>query len=165
MTYNEFPWLPLCGGLTLLGLIASWLIWRRRGTAAGLRAVAWSLIPLAAYLTKAVRMLWQIGSAIASFASALVLSPQVWAGVGVTALIVVLFVVSGTMRRGRGRKAAAAASGPAGTRTKGTGQRAPGQRAAPPPGKALKPAKGKAATPADDDFGEVADILKRHGIS
>ena len=162
MTYNEFPWLPLCGGLTLLGLIASWLIWRRRGTAAGLRAVAWSLIPLAAYLTKAVRMLWQIGSAIASFASALVLSPQVWAGVGVTALIVVLFVVSGTMRRSRGRKAAA---GPAGAGTKGTGARGRGQPAAPPPGKALKPAKGKAATPADDDFGEVADILKRHGIS
>ena len=69
MSYNELPWLPLCGGLTLLGLIASWVVWRRRGAAAGLRGVAWSLLPLAAYLTKAVRMLWQIGSAIGSFAS------------------------------------------------------------------------------------------------
>ncbi len=165
MTYNEFPWLPLCGGLTLLGLIASWLIWRRRGAAAGLFALAWSLIPLAAYLTKAVRMLWQIGSAIASFASALVLSPQVWSGVAVTALIVVLFVVSGRMRRSRRRKAGSTAAGPGSSGPRGTGQRGPGQPAAPPPGKALKPARGKAATPGDEDFGEVADILKRHGIS
>ena len=103
MSYNELPWLPLCGGLTLLGLIASWLVWRRRGAAAGLRGAAWSLLPLAAYLTKAVRMLWQIGSAIGSFASSLILSPQVWAGVAVTGLAVVLFVVSGTLR-GRTRK-------------------------------------------------------------
>ena len=146
MTYNEFPWLPLCGGLTLLGLIASWLIWRRRGTAAGLRAVAWSLIPLAAYLTKAVRMLWQIGSAIASFASALVLSPQVWAGVGVTALIVVLFVVSGTMRRGRGRKAAAAA-GPGRAGAKGTSQRAPGQPGRPAAREGAQAGQGQGGHP------------------
>ena len=35
MSYNEVYWLPLCGGLTLLGLIASWVVWRRRGAAAG----------------------------------------------------------------------------------------------------------------------------------
>jgi hypothetical protein len=156
MTYNEFPWLPLCGGLTLLGLILSWLVWRRRGAAAGLRMVAVSLIPLAAYLTKAVRMLWQIGSAIASFAANLLLSPQVWVGIGVTVLIVILFVVSGSLRRRQRGQVA----GPAAPRAAG----------GPPPGKALKPAaaqpgRGKPATPGDDDFGEVADILRRRGIS
>ena len=154
MSYNELPWLPLCGGLTLLGLIASWVIWRRRGAAAGLRGVAWSLLPLAAYLTRAVRMLWQIGSAIGSFASSLILSPQVWAGVAVTGLAVVLFVVSGTLR-GRTRKAG------------GPSADGPGRPASPPPGapagKALKPAKSKAPA-ADDDLGDVADILRRHGI-
>ena len=154
MSYNELPWLPLCGGLTLLGLIASWVVWRRRGAAAGLRGVAWSLLPLAAYLTKAVRMLWQIGSAIGSFASSLILSPQVWAGVAVTGLAVVLFVVSGTLR-GRTRKAGVPSAD------------GPGRPASPPPGapggKALKPAKSKAPA-ADDDLGDVADILRRHGI-
>jgi hypothetical protein len=154
MSYNELPWLPLCGGLTLLGLIASWVVWRRRGAAAGLRGVAWSLLPLAAYLTKAVRMLWQIGSAIGNFASSLILSPQVWAGVAVTGLAVVLFVVSGTLR-GRTRKPG------------GRGADGPGRPASPPagapPGKALKPAKSKAPA-ADDDLGDVADILRRHGI-
>ena len=154
MSYNELPWLPLCGGLTLLGLIASWLVWRRRGAAAGLRWAAWSLLPLAAYLTKAVRMLWQIGSAIGSFASSLILSPQVWAGVAVTGLAVVLFVVSGTLR-GRTRKPG------------GPGADGPGRPASPPAGapagKALKPAKSKAPAD-DDDLGDVADILRRHGI-
>jgi hypothetical protein len=152
MSYNEVYWLPLCGGLTLLGLIASWVVWRRRGAAAGLRWVAISLLPMAAYLTKAVRMLWQIGTAIGNFATAFIFSPQVWAGVALTGLAVVLFVVSGTLRRsGAGKPRAAAGAGPA------------GQVSGAPPGKALKPAKSKAPA-ADDDLGDVADILRKHGI-
>jgi hypothetical protein len=155
MSYNEVYWLPLCGGLTLLGLIASWVVWRRRGAAAGLRWVAISLLPMAAYLTKAVRMLWQIGTAIGNFATAFIFSPQVWAGVALAGLAGVLFVVSGTMRRGRGRKSAAAGGdGPA---------RTAGQPAVAPAGKALKPSKSKVPA-VDDDLGDVADILRKHGI-
>ncbi len=153
MTYSQFEWLPLCGGLTLLGLIISWVVWRRRGAAAGLRWVAISLLPLAAYLTHAVKMLWQIGSAIGSFATSFIFSPQVWSGVALTGVAIVLFVVSGTMRRGRGRKSAAGAGGAAGQPP----------AAGAPAGKALKPAKSKAPA-ADDDLGDVADILRRHNI-
>ena len=154
MTYSQFEWLPLCGGLTLLGLIISWVVWRRRGAAAGLRWVAVSLLPLAAYLTHAVKMLWQIGSAIGSFATSFIFSPQVWSGVALTGLAIVLFVVSGTMRRGRSRKS--------GTGAEGAGGPA-GLPAGAPAGKALKPAKSK-APPVDDDLGDVADILRRHNI-
>ncbi len=154
MSYSQIEWLPLCGGLTILGLIASWVVWRRRGAGAGLRWVAWSLLPMAAYLTHAVRMLWQIGSAIGSFAASFIFSPQVWAGVALTGLAIVLFVVSGTIR-GRTRKpGAAGADVPAGRAA---------QPAGAPAGKALKPAKSK--VPADDDdLGDVADILRKHGI-
>jgi hypothetical protein len=156
MTYSQFAWLPLCGGLTLLGLIASWVVWRRRGAAAGLRWAAWSLLPIAAYLTHAVKMLWQIGSAIGSFATSFIFSPQVWAGVAVTGLAIVLFVVSGTLRRGRARKSGTdGAVPPAG--------RAGAAPAGAPAGKALKPAKSKAPA-VDDDLGDVADILRRHNI-
>ncbi|MGH3067279.1 MAG: cellulose synthase [Streptosporangiaceae bacterium] len=152
MTYSQFEWLPLCGGLTILGLIISWVVWRRRGAAAGLRWVAVSLLPLAAYLTHAVKMLWQIGSAIGSFATSFIFSPQVWSGVALTGLAIVLFVVSGTMRRGR----------KAGTGAEGAGGPASAPAGA-PAGKALKPAKSKAPA-ADDDLGDVADILRRHNI-
>jgi len=152
MTYSQFEWLPLCGGLTILGLIISWVVWRRRGAASGLRWVAISLLPLAAYLTHAVKMLWQIGSAIGSFATSFIFSPQVWAGVALTGLAIVLFVVSGTLR-GRTRKSGTeSADGPAGL---------PAGASA---GKALKPAKKAKAPAVDDDLGDVADILRRHNI-
>jgi hypothetical protein len=102
-TYSQIAWFPLAGGLTLLGLILSWLAWRRRGAAAGLRGVAWSLLPLAAYLTGAIKMLWQMGTAIGDFASSFVFSPRVWAGVIVAGAAGVLFAVSGGLRRGRAK--------------------------------------------------------------
>jgi hypothetical protein len=153
-TYSQIAWFPLAGGLTLIGLILSWLAWRRRGAAAGLRGVAWSLLPLAAYLTGAIKMLWQMGSAIASFASSFVFSPRVWAGVIVAAVAGVLFVVSAGLRRGRAKARQVREAGP---------PSGPAQAGASPPGKALKPAKGKAPA-VDDDLGDVADILRRHGI-
>ena len=114
--------------------------------------MAVSLLPLAAYLTHAVKMLWQIGSAIGSFATSFIFSPQVWSGVALTGLAIVLFVVSGMMR-GRGRKAGPGADG----------QRPASVPGSAPAGKALKPAKSKAPA-VDDDLGDVADILRRHNI-
>lgn len=155
--YSQIAWFPLCAGLTGAGLVLSWLTARRRGVAAGLRGAAWSLLPLAAYLTGAVKMLWRMGTAIGSFAASFVFSPLVWSGVAVTGLAVLLFLVSGTLRRHRGKGAPGREATPA----------VPGQA----PGKALEPGrssqpggKRSAATPADEDFGEVADILRKHGI-
>ncbi|MDR0343135.1 MAG: cellulose synthase [Nocardiopsaceae bacterium] len=149
--YNQIAWLPLCGGLTGLGLVLSFLAWRRRGAAAGLRGAAWSLLPLAAYLIGVVQLLWRIGVAIASFAGSFVINPRVWAGVIVVAVSVVLFVVSGRLR-GRRKKVTKPDGKPAAA---GTGQRAA----------VTQPAKGKAVAPAgDDDLGDVADILRKHGI-
>jgi hypothetical protein len=156
MTYSQIYWLPLCGGLALLGFIGSWFAWRRRGAAAGLRGIAWSLLPLAAYLTHAVKMLWQIGSAIGSFAASLVLSPQVWLGVIVAGVSALLFAVSGGLRRRRAGKAPSVA---------------PSAQAGLPaakPGSAVQPAKARASkggSADDDEFGDVAQILRKHGIS
>jgi len=151
-TYSSIQWLPLAGGLTLLGLIASWFAWRRRGLAAGLRGVAWSLLPIAAYLTGAIKMLWQMGVAISNFASSFIFSPRVWSGVIVAGASAALFFISAGLRRGRARKSAA--DGP-----ERPGSQPPGTSAS----KALKPAKSKAPV-ADDDLGDVADILRRHNI-
>src|ERR1700691_1451272 len=149
-TYSSIQWLSLAGGLTLLGLIASWLAWRRRGLAAGLRGVAWSLLPIAAYLTGAIKMLWQMGVAISGFASSFIFSPRVWSGVIVAGASAALFFVSaGLGRRGRAKKAAADGPGRPGVEPPGA-----------PASKALKPAKSKAPA-ADDDLGDVADILRR----
>ena len=179
-TYNEIAWLPLCAGLTGLGLVLSYFAYRRRGAGSGLRWAAWSLLPLAAYLTGSIEMFWKMGVAVGDFAKGFVFSPKVWAGIALAGLAVVLFVVSRPMRRrgvGRGQDKQAAES--SGTRAlaqdpapAGRGQLATRQAAAtvpaPGPAKAPAPAKGRKAKNTDDDdddLADVADILRRHGIT
>src|ERR1700753_397879 len=105
-SYNSIAWLPLCAGLTGIGLVISYFTMRRRGLSSGLRGAAWSLLPLAAYLTGSIEMFWKIGTAIGNFAANLVLSPKVWSGIGVAALGVVLWfsAAPGQRRRRRARK-------------------------------------------------------------
>jgi hypothetical protein len=169
-TYDKIAWLPLCGGLTGLGLVLSYLVMRRRGLGSGLRGAAWSLLPISAYLTGAIEMFWKMGVAIGDFAKGFAFSPRVWSGIAVAGIAVVLFVVSGPLRRrsvkrSKGQQAVgpdgAAAQRPA---VPGAGQLAtrPAAVAAAAPAKARK---GKTAGDDDDDLGDVEDILRRHGIS
>jgi hypothetical protein len=154
-TYNQIAWFPLCAGLTGLGLVLSWFVFRRRGLRAALRGVAWSLLPLAAYLTGAIEMIWKMGVAIGDFASSFVFSPEKWAGIAVTGLAVVIFVVSG-MLRGRADKPAREAKG------------RDGQPGAPAAKKSQAIAARSSRAPAatdDDDFSEIEQILRNRGIS
>jgi hypothetical protein len=90
----------------------------------------------------------------------------------VAGLAVVLFMVSGPLRRrkvkpGRDKRAAEPGSGTAGAVTASqqtTGGQLATRPASPVPAKA--PAKArKAKDDDDDDLGDVADILRRHGIT
>ncbi len=170
-TYNAIAWLPLCAGLTGIGLVASWFAMRRRGLKAGLRGAAWSLLPLAAYLTGSIEMFWKIGTAIGTFASSFVFSMKVWSGVGVAALAAALFVVSaGGRRRKRARKARGAVEDQPDRADPGGTPGGPGDATAGKgPGRkelATKPARaGKGALDDDDDMAGVEDILRRHGIT
>ena len=82
-TYHQIAWLPLCAGLTGLGLVLSYLAGRKRGMRSMFRGAAWSLLPLAAYLTGAIEMIWRMGAAIGDFATSFVWSPRVWSGLAV----------------------------------------------------------------------------------
>jgi hypothetical protein len=173
-TYDKIAWLPLCGGLTGLGLVLSYLAMRRRGLRSGLRGAAWSLLPLAAYLTGAIEMFWKMGVAIGDFATGFVFSTRVWSGIAVAGVAFVLFVVSGGARRrrvkrGGGAKATGAAS-PAAAVSPTTALATTTAAATQPvaqrgkPAKAAKPAKNAAAADGGVDS-DVEDILRRHGIS
>ncbi|MFG1703254.1 cellulose synthase [Nonomuraea sp. M3C6] len=157
--YEQIAWLPLCAGVTAAGLVLGFLAFRRRGAAAGMRMTAWALLPVAAYLTGALQALWTIGATAVGFVTGLVLNPLVWAGVAVTGLAAVLFVVSGVLRGRKlsvGRKKKAPAEGPA------------IQPSANKPGAAAKPQPAVAAQKerkGDDDFSDIEDLLKRRGIS
>jgi hypothetical protein len=181
MSYSSIAWLPLAAGLTILGLVLSYLIYRRRGIRPALMGVAFSLLPIAAYLTGAIEMLWKIGAAIGQFGTDFVFSPAKWVGIGVTGLAFALFLAAGgrTRRRasresrraarGGGKAAADAGAAPAGlsapdrTRALATQSSA---RTPVPAERAAAPAKAsrRGAPPVDDDMKDIEDILRKRGI-
>jgi hypothetical protein len=139
---DEVTWAALTATLTALGVAWTWWAFRHRGTASGLRGAGLTLLPPAAWLTGTMEMFTRIGGAVAGWATGLVLSPLVWAGIVLAGLAVVLIGTSSALRsRGRGgRPGARERELPAGREGKG------------------EPALG-------DDLGDVEDILKRHGIT
>jgi|SRR5580700_5977270 hypothetical protein len=169
MSFSQIPWFFLCGGLTAIGLVGSWFALRRRGVRAAMRGVAWSLLPIAAYLVGVLQVLWRFGVAIGDFFGGLAFSPKVWSGVIIAGVSLVLFVVTGGLRgRSRRKRARADQDGQAPAAGKALSAAPPAAAsAAGTPGRpkaAPVPAKRKGAAPDDEDFGEVAAILKRHGI-
>src|SRR5271155_608135 len=167
-TYDQIVSLPLCAGLTGLGLVLSFLVMRRRGFGSGLRGAAWSLLPLAAYLTGSIKMFWKIGVAIADFAKGFAFSAEVWSGIAVAGVAALLFVVSGPLRRRRGKRGPdqpAVGAKKAATQGREVAPRTASVPAAAPDRTPVKARKGKSAAGDDDDLGDVEDILRRHGIT
>ena len=149
---DEASWAALTLSLTVLGGIWTWVSFRRRGLVSGLRALAFTLLPLAAYLTKTLRMFTRIVDAVGDWAVNLAWNPTTWAGIVVAGVSGVLFVVSGALRsrgigragreprRGRAKKELPAASAPGGGPIVGRGD-------------------------GDDEMAEIEALLRKRGIS
>ena len=151
---DSSTWQAVGVTLSVVGLVLSALLWKRRGAATGLRAVAWSLLPAALGLTGTLRLVWQVGDLVVTWATRLVFSPVVWAGIVLAGVSVVLFGVSAAMRaRGRGRAAEDAGSAKAVGPT-GADRQLPAKRSS----RKAKPAVG------DDDMDDIEAILRKHGI-
>lgn len=147
VTIDSTTWAALALVLTILGAAYSWVAWRRRGLAAGLRGLAWTLIPIAAWLTGTLRLAANILNDVIDWAARLVFSPTVWLGVIVAGVAAVLWVISGVLRaRGIGVRGRARDDGPWQV----------------PSGAPTKPARARASN--DDDMDEIEAILKKHGI-
>lgn len=147
---DTVTWQALGLTLTLLGLVVSAVVWRRRGPARGLRAVAWSLLPLAAGLTGTLRLAGEVAEATSRWAARFVFSPSVWLGVVTAGVAVVLFVVSGTLLRRESTRRAQASPATGGL---------PGT-ATPPPAVGGR-SKGRSGDP---ELDEIEAILRKHGI-
>lgn len=147
---DDVTWAALTLTLTLLGGIWTWLAFRRRGLASGLRGAAVTLLPAAAWLTGTLEMFTEIGGSVVDWATHLVFSPLVWAGIVLTGLSVLLFGLSGALRkRGRGGRPA--------SRPEAVGRHdvRPG----------LPAAGGAATPPLDDDMADIEAILRKRGIT
>ena len=150
-SFDTVTWQALTLILTVAGLVGTVLFWRLRGPVAGLRMLAVTLLPAAAYLTGTLRLLWEVVDAVVSWAVRLTFSPSVWLGLGIAVVAVALFSVAGMLRR----------RGLGGSR-RSRGKQLPGSPSRP----SAKPAgTAAAATPQDDDMADIEAILKKHGIS
>ena len=143
---DDAAWAALTLSLTVAGGIWTWFAFRNRGLASGTRALGFTLLPLAAYLTKTLQMFTGIASEIGDWASHLVFSPVVWMGVVLAGVSVMLIGVSGRLR---GREVG---SSEVSDKAK--------QLPAPGPG-----GKGRPALAQDDDMAEIEALLRKRGIS
>jgi hypothetical protein len=145
-------WAALTAALTVAGGIWTWIAFRRRGAVNGLRALGFTLLPAAAWLTGTLEVVVEIAGSVTDWATGLVFDVFTWAGVGLAGLAVVLFVVSGFLRDRQLGRAQAGGSAPG-----GAGRKAPD---------ALPRTSSSSAgrSPVDDDLADIEALLRKRGI-
>lgn len=153
--------LPLCAGLSLVGVLLIVLAGRRRNKGRVIQGVGLALAPIALYLSGLLRLLWDGVVALAEWTSRVVLSPPVWIGLSLLALCLVLWVVGGFVARRyppkpRAEKARSGtrAEQPAVARSS---QQQPRQQ------QPRQQSSGQQAAP-DDDMAEIEALLRSRGI-
>jgi hypothetical protein len=145
--------LPLCVGLTLLGVIATGLAWRRGNKGRVIQGIGLALVPIALYFSGLLSLLWNGIVAVGSWASQIIFSPAVWFGLALLGLCLVLWIVGGLLaRRVAAKKSTSASSSqPAGS--------LPATTAASRKGVTKQP-----APPIDEEMAEIEALLKSRGI-
>lgn len=149
----------VCAALSAAGLAVSFLTAYRRRFVAATRLAAVSLLPIGLAMAGLVGLGGKIVRAVSSWAADLVFKPTVWVGFAVLAVAVVLYLVAGfAQSRSGGKQPRERAEAKPG------GQPAVAAPEAPVPavrsgGKAA-PARKSGA----EDFSDIEEILKKHGI-
>ena len=145
-------WAALTAALTVAGAIWTWIAFRRRGAANGLRALGFTLLPAAAWLTGTLEMVTEIAGSVTDWATTLVFDVRTWVGVGLAGLAVVLWFVSGIIRDRQLARGQAA----------GQGGRAGSREALP---EASSTRSGPTSRPAvDDEMADIEALLRKRGI-
>ncbi|EST39589.1 hypothetical protein N566_01045 [Streptomycetaceae bacterium MP113-05] len=166
----------VCAALSAAGLAIAFLTAYRRRFAAATRIAAFALLPIGLAMAGLIGLAGEVGAAVGDWAAGLVLEPRVWAGFGVLALAVVLYVVA-RVAAGRGsgrhpglsrRERRAAARAERGQQPAAAGSQASagalgaGTAAPAPTGK--QAGRSGVTSGQNEDFSDIEAILKKHGI-
>jgi hypothetical protein len=142
--------LPLCVGLSLLGVIATGIAWRRGNKGRVIQGIGLALAPIALYFSGLLRLLWNAIVALGTWASKIIFSPAVWFGLSLLGLCIVLWVVGGLLAR---RSSAAKSKE---VITQSTANALPSKKSAGKP--------GRTQPPIDEEMAEIEALLKSRGI-
>jgi hypothetical protein len=152
----------VCAALTAAFVAGAVVAVARRRPLAAVRSAAVALIPAGLWLSGLAKLGRRVGSAVGDWATGLVFHPSVWLGFAMLGCSAVVLYGARAVSRRRGGRGAA---GEAGT---GGAADAPGAAAASGTGPALPPSRRHGGSGAPDglggEFGDIEDILKRHGI-
>ncbi|CAA9390672.1 MAG: hypothetical protein AVDCRST_MAG60-1512 [uncultured Nocardioides sp.] len=151
---DEATWAALAATLTLLGLVWTYVSFRRRGAIAAMRALGFTTLPVAAWLTGTLEMFTEIAGSVTDWATSLVFNPITWTGIGLGGFGIVLIVIAGILRD----RQLARAGDPGGSQTSARDPRRPLPEAS-----STRNPRSEAVV--DDDLADVEDILKRRGIT
>jgi hypothetical protein len=155
-------WAALTAALTVAGAIWTWIAFRRRGAANGLRALGFTLLPAAAWLTGTLEMVVEIAGSVTDWATSLVFDVRTWVGVGLAGLAVVLWVVSGFIRDRQLARGQAAGSGAEGSGKAGGGTTTGRREALPEASSTRSGPTSRAAV--DDEMADIEALLRKRGI-
>jgi len=150
---DEATWAALAATLTLLGLVWTWIAFRRRGVTGGMRALGFTMLPVAAWLTGTLEMFTEMAGSATDWATGLVFNPITWTGIGLGGFGIVLIVISGYLRD---RQLARAQDGTA----------TPAPKRPLPEAQSTRAPKSGSIVDDDgtDDLADIEAILKRRGI-
>lgn len=143
--YNA-AWLSLALVLTGLGVGATVLLVRSRGFRGLVLGAAWTLLPMALYLTGTLRVLGVVLDVVAGYLTGFAFSPVVWLGVILAGLSALLFGVSKALK----------------PRRRGAGVSNSLDR---PRSRASTSLDRRPSPAVDDDMADIEAILRRRGIS
>lgn len=147
----------ICAALSAAGLAVAVLTAFRRRFVAATRIAAVALLPVGLAMSGLLGLVGAVVREAGAWAADLVFKPSVWAGFAVLACAVVLYVSARTAaRRSPGRKQRVAEGG--------AGVRPAAGASVPPAGDRTKQKPRAAADGGKDDFSEIEEILKKHGI-
>ena len=153
--------LPLCIGLSLIGVIVVALAWRRGNRGRVVQGVGLALAPTALFFTGLLSLLWNGAVATVGWASRILFTPSVWFGITLLGVCVVLWVVGGLLAK---RSAGRAPSVDKGQQVRGRQQGLPAATSKANPA-VRGSAAGKSQPPIDEDMAEIEAILKNRGIN
>ncbi|MQA78889.1 MAG: cellulose synthase [Streptosporangiales bacterium] len=163
--YGQVLWLPICAGLTAIGVLFSVLVWRRRGAPSGLRIFSWSLLPMGVYLIGVLPVIVPFGIRLVTWVTDAVFSLTAWIGVALLALAVLVWIVSGRLLSRRSAAVEGDGDTDAVTSRSSGKEVTAGSSSTPAKDAKAKTSAAKDKSADDDGMGDIEDILKRRGIT